>query len=101
MPVIMRCPKCNDGIEKNHGFGITNGGMWFYHNNPFHRFYIGDDDKVYSDELSLFKAIVIPRTPKNKASEAWIKGRLADLTGHPRTAKRYYNEWHKLADLRV
>ena len=98
MPIVTKCPKC--GFEGNHGFGHCNGGMWFYHDNPFHRFYRGNDDRYYETELELFKAITMPEAKRSNdpGKDDWIKARLFDLTGHPRKAKRHYDAWKQAND---
>ena len=95
MPMHMKCKLC--GKLVNHGFNLTNGGMYLYHtndnSNDWCRYYIGDDKKVYKTALDLFRGVVEPRTPKTKLNKIWIKARIADLTNHPRSAKRLYKQW--------
>ena len=95
MPILRDCPLC--GTRAMHGFGIVNGGMYYYHGkHPDHcHFYEDDKGKIYRTHLDLFRAVVIPRTPKTKANRFWIAAREADLTGHPRKAKKLYEQWKK------
>ena len=82
---------------------MTNGGMYFYHDKTgggHCSYYLGDNGKVYNDQLSLFKAVTMPRALKDGRDPGikdWIKARIADMTGHPRIAKRHYDAW-KLAN---
>jgi hypothetical protein len=96
MPMIKDCPICGQK-QINHGFDITNGGMYFYHTNENRKdwcyYYEGDDHKIYKNALDLFKGVVEPRTPKTKENIIWIKARIADLSNHPRKAKKLYEQW--------
>lgn len=101
MPEIRECPKC--GFIGNHGFDITNGGMYYYHNGnkngtgaPGCQYYIGNDNKVYHTAKDLFVSVVLPKTPKTKVNLIWIAARIADLDGHPRKAKRLYKQWNSM-----
>ena len=95
MPVYMDCPLCGEK-NINHGFVPTNGAMYYYHGNTC-RYYIGNSGKVYTDELTMFNSEVVPHTPKTKADKTWIEARRADITGHPRKAKKLYKLWQELA----
>ena len=94
MPAKMECPIC--GFVGNHGFDMVNGGMLFYHGGGC-RFFHGDDNKIYKTELELFRAVTEPTArksdPHHPGLESWIKARIADLSGHPRIAKRHYDAW--------
>ena len=91
MPLLQKCKLC--GKEANHGFQIVNGGLYLYHGENC-RYYEGNNGKVYKTDLDLFKGVVEPMTPKTKTNILWIKARLADLTGHPRVAKKLYKQWN-------
>ena len=88
MPMVKDCPLCGTK-QINHGFDMTNGGIYFYHNrpgDPGHAaatciYYEGDDGKVYRSALDLFRAVVEPRTPKTVENKLWIAARIADISG--------------------
>lgn len=73
----------------------------FYHSEPSHSFYMGNDKKVYDNHLDLFKAVTMPEALRSKEPgvEAWVKMRLYQLTGHPRKAARYKDIWMKANEI--
>jgi hypothetical protein len=98
MPAICKCPKC--GFNGAHGFSPTNGGLMLYHHKQdgsVCKYYAGDDGNIYSTHLDLFKAVTIPRARQSRdpGVESWIKARIAELTGHPRIAKKHYDAWNR------
>ena len=101
MPAIMKCEVC--GFKGNHGFDMVNGGMCFYHfgENGIHRFYIGDNGRVYKTELELFLNVTMPRAlrdGRDSGVKSWCAGRIEQLKGHPRKAERYMKEWKRIND---
>ena len=90
MPIIKKCRVCGDIAP--HGFQPVNGGMYLYHGKC--QYYEGNNGKLYLSHLELFKGVVEPETPKTPENKIWIKARIADLTGHPRIAKKLYRQWN-------
>ena len=99
MAAICKCPFC--GFEGNHGFVGVVGGTRFYHgesrNGVVCGFYEGNKGK-YRTHLELFAAEVEPpRLSGGKTDRTWAQAWRARLTGHDRTAKRLFAQWHKLS----
>lgn len=96
MPLLRECPFCKSG-KINHGFDGTNGGIYLHHSKPEGGhciYYHGNNGKYYKTELELCEAVVFPQLSKySKADQFWKKARIAKLTGHPRTAKKYFDLW--------
>ena len=94
MPAYCKCPIC--GFDGPHGFNPTLGALMLYHTAPHGNCVRWEGAKgVYRTALEHFRAEVLP-TCVNAESRVWAQARIADLSGHPRKAKKLYAEWQRL-----
>ena len=107
MPAYFKCPICGEEPKPgNNGFGFTgvNGGMRFYHvkADGQHCEHIAGRKGTYKTELEHFRAEVAPDALRDKreSTKQWVKGRILQLQGHRRKAKKYMDAWQELADAR-
>ena len=122
MPAITKCAVKGCNFHGNHGFMSSVGGIThFYHttddNSVAHHWYSNEIEpnqipNVKSgtvhqhngkhflntpDQLEAFELTVVPRVLReNKpGNTTWINAYRAELTGHPRKAKRLFKQWEE------
>jgi len=101
MPIIRKCPKC--GFYGNHGFTIEAVGMHYYHKTESNGegkvvcTYYENDNGIFDTELAAFNSMH-PKKSNDKELDTWLKARRADMTGHPKLAKRLFKQWKELVE---
>ena len=104
-PICGEHPKHGDGSGQGFGFNPVNGGTRFYHTkvDGAHCEHIRGSKGTYKTELKHFRAEVAPNALRDKreSTKHWVKGRILQMQGHPRKAKKEMALWGELADARM